>query len=390
MCNIYINNKTKGGIIVKNNDKFYKIFNAVLLSSMIFLNCGAASAKKDTKTYQKTSSYSERFSDFKDDLTSEFVTKLSSFINRFGKLFKIPLNSYYKIKDASDFDTTQTSCWMKNLKDEAVISDIVIPGSHDSSTYSMSPNNGNNLIAKAAQTQDMTVYGQLKLGARSLDIRGSDVFGKIVTNHGVVNGCELSEVLNDILKFSEENPTEVVILLFRNCNKKNLEKIAKLPEIKTIGEKCLTQNMCKSLNKSLGEVSMGDIRKLGAKFILIGSNEEDIFHSNINLNNKYNESTRMADTETMVAQELKQLDEFPSNVLRNISPVHTPSTEDFFKNKASPMKSEYKSSGIRNELLRESEIFQKKSNIVSLDALAINEKFIKELIDMNRDRNLLY
>ena len=96
----------------------------------------------------------------------------------------------------------------------------------------------------------------------------------------------------------------------------------------------------------------------------------------------------MADTNTMVEQELKQLDEFPTNVLRNISPVHTPSTEDFFKNKASPMKSEYKSSGIRNELLRKSEIFQKKANIVSLDALAINEKFIKEMISMNRNRGL--
>ena len=148
--------------------------------------------------------------------------------------------------------------------------------------------------------------------------------------------------------------------------------------------------MCSSLNKSLGEMSMGDIRNLGAKFILIGNNEEDIFHSNSNLNNKYNEPTRMADTNTMVEQELKQLDEFPSDVLRNISPVHTPSTEDFFKNKASPMKSEYKSSGIRNELLRNSDIFQKKANIVSLDALAINENFIKEMINMNRERNLFY
>ncbi len=390
MCKININNKTKGDVIVNYDNNFFKIFNSALVASSIFLNCSAAVDKKITAVSQKTPSSSERISDFKDDLTSEFVTKLSKFINKFGNLVKVPLNSYYKVKNASDFDTTQTSCWMKNLKDESVISNIVIPGSHDSSTYSMSPDNSSNLIAKAAQTQDMTIYGQLKLGARSLDIRGNDVFGKIVTHHGVVNGCELSEVLNDILKFSEENPTEVVILLFKNCNKKNLEKIAKLPEIKKIGQKSLTQSMCKSLNKSLGEVSMGDIRKLGAKFILIGNNEEDIFHSNSNLNNKYNEPTRMADTNTMVEQELKQLDEFPTNVLRNISPVHTPSTEDFFKNKASPMKSEYKSSGIRNELLRKSDIFQKKSNIVSLDALAINEKFIKEMINMNRARNLLY
>lgn len=370
-----------------NNNKFFKIFNLVVFLFSIFLFCGLAVDKKEASKSQKLST-SETISEFKDDFTSEFVTKLSSLFNKMGKFFKVSLNSYYKVKDVKDFDTSKTSCWMKNLKDEAVISELVIPGSHDSSTYSMEPTSSNNLIAKAAQTQDMNVYGQLKLGARSLDLRGDEVFGKIVANHGVVTGCEVSEVLRDILKFSEENPTEVTILIFRNCSKENLRKIATLPEIKKIGEKCLTQSMCKSLNKSLGEVSMGDIRKLDAKFILIGNNEEDIFHSNSNLNNKYNEPTRMADTNTMVEQELKQLDEFPTNVLRNISPVHTPSTEDFFKNKASPMKSEYKSSGIRNELLRKSEIFQKKANIVSLDALAINEKFIKEMISMNRNRGL--
>ena len=218
------------------DNKFFKVFNSVFVASSIFLNCSAAVDKQSTAASQKIPSSSERIADFKDDLTSEFVTKLSKLINKLGKTFKTSLNSYYKIKDVSDFDTTETSCWMKNLKDEALITELVIPGSHDSSTYSMSPDTGNNLIAKAAQTQDLNIYGQLKLGARSLDIRGTDVFGKVVTHHGVVNGCEVSEVLRDIIKFSEENPSEVVILLFRNCSKKNLEKIANLSEIKEIGQ----------------------------------------------------------------------------------------------------------------------------------------------------------
>ena len=372
---------------MNNNKSFVKILNLMILTLSIFLCCGSAINQKDANAAQKLTT-SEKLAGFKDDLTSEFVTKLSSIFNKIGKVFKLSLNSYYKIKDIKDYDTTQTSCWMKDLKDEASISQLVIPGSHDSSTYSMAPTTSNNLIAKAAQTQDMNVYGQLKLGARSLDLRGDEVFGKIVTNHGVVTGCEMREVLSDILKFSEENPTEVVILIFRNCSKKNLEKIANLPEIKEIGEKCLTRSMCESLNKPLGKITMGDIRNLGVKFILTGNNDGDIFHPNKDLNTKYNEPTRMADTQTMVDYELKQLDEFPEDVLRNISPVHTPSTEDFFKNKASPMKSEYKNSGIRNELLRNSEIFQKKVNIVSLDALAINEKFIKEMISMNKTRGL--
>ncbi|MGN1043656.1 MAG: hypothetical protein ACI4PR_02490 [Acutalibacteraceae bacterium] len=372
---------------MNNNKSFVKILNLMILTLSIFLCCGSAINQKDANAAQKLTT-SEKLAGFKDDLTSEFVTKLSSIFNKIGKVFKLSLNSYYKIKDIKDYDTTQTSCWMKDLKDEASISQLVIPGSHDSSTYSMAPTTSNNLIAKAAQTQDMNVYGQLMLGARSLDLRGDEVFGKIVTNHGVVTGCEMREVLSDILKFSEENPTEVVILIFRNCSKKNLEKIANLPEIKEIGEKCLTRSMCESLNKPLGKITMGDIRNLGVKFILTGNNDGDIFHPNKDLNTKYNEPTRMADTQTMVDYELKQLDEFPEDVLRNISPVHTPSTEDFFKNKASPMKSEYKNSGIRNELLRNSEIFQKKVNIVSLDALAINEKFIKEMISMNAARGL--
>jgi len=48
------------------------------------------------------------------------------------------------------------------------LTDIVIPGSHDSVTHSFDPND---LIEAIARTQSVDLYGQLDSGARQLDIR---------------------------------------------------------------------------------------------------------------------------------------------------------------------------------------------------------------------------
>ena len=83
---------------MNNNKSFVKILNLMILTLSIFLCCGSAINQKDANAAQKLTT-SEKLAGFKDDLTSEFVTKLSSIFNKIGKVFKLSLNSYYKIKD---------------------------------------------------------------------------------------------------------------------------------------------------------------------------------------------------------------------------------------------------------------------------------------------------
>ena len=104
------------------------------------------------------------------------------------------------------------------MKDDAKFCEILFPGTHDSGTYSMAPDHKLNTIARAAQTQDMDFYNQLKIGVRAFDVRVRDLGDKIVVNHGVVNGCNVEEVLDSVLKFYFENPSEVVFLVFKNSD----------------------------------------------------------------------------------------------------------------------------------------------------------------------------
>jgi hypothetical protein len=96
--------------------------------------------------------------------------------------------------------------WMRDLESKLwarKLSDIVIPGSHDTGTYGL-PNDPISLIGKA-QTEDIT--SQLNDGARSFDIRvrWSDGLGTVdqpcYTNdfyarHGILTACSLT--LSDI------------------------------------------------------------------------------------------------------------------------------------------------------------------------------------------------
>lgn len=272
-----------------------------------------------------------------------------------------------------------TSCLNDNLK----ICEILIPGAHDCGSYSMSPKINTDIVGKAAQTQDVNVYDQLKLGIRSLDLRSRMFNKKSVINHGPVMGCETLEVLDDILKFSTEHPSEIIGISMIQCTKESMNYLIKTDTMKRITEKSLTKSQCKELNKPLGQITLGDLRKNKVNFIILSDYEKDCFHSSSELQNIFNPITRNSYTPIMVNEEINNLKIFSSDKLRNISPLKTANTKDFFLNQASPMDSEYQYSNIRNALLSESDIFKEKANIVSLDAVYHNREFINFLIDLN-------
>ena len=320
--------------------------------------------------------------------TSKLVTGISEISDKIGSAIKIPDDPYAIIKDTSSIDTSFTNKWTSSLKDDAKFCEILFPGTHDSGTYSMAPDHKLNTIARAAQTQDMDFYNQLKIGVRAFDVRVRDLGDKIVVNHGVVNGCNVEEVLDSVLKFYFENPSEVVFLVFKNSDVSAVESLVKLPKMKEIMNKSLTKDVCTKIGKPLSQITVGDMRKEGKNFVLVSNIDNNSFHKTSNFNYKYNEKTRNSSTDVMVDQELKYLYEYPTDTMRNISPVHTDLEKEFFQGKASPMESEYKYGDERNEILLGSNVFHKKANIVSIDAAGKNEQFIKKLIEINRERNL--
>lgn len=313
--------------------------------------------------------------------SSNLVTGLSNFVNFFGHVF----GKSKKIKTAADIDTSLTSCWMKDLKDDVKLKDILIPGSHDAGTYSMAPTTGLNLIGKAAQAQEMDIYNQAKVGSRYFDVRVRAVNNDVVINHGVVNGCKVSVVLNSFLKFIDENPSEIIILDMRGCHGLAAKRIMNLPEMKKIFEKSLTHSMCRDYSS----VSMKQLWDLNVNFIVILGYDDEHFYTPDGMHCPWNRETRQSSSvDVLVNQEIEHLVNVPSDKMVNIAPIHMPTAKEFFLNKASPIDWEKENSSKRNAMLLSSDEFRKRANIVSLDALYQNEKFIKELVNINKERLL--
>lgn len=96
--------------------------------------------------------------------------------------------------------------WMRYIDDDALLTNIVIPGSHDAGTKGM---------MWMAETQDKSVADQLDAGTRYLDLRVKLKKGELVINHTVINGQKLSIVLKQINTFLFHHPTETVLIDFQ-------------------------------------------------------------------------------------------------------------------------------------------------------------------------------
>ena len=106
----------------------------------------------------------------------------------------------------SDEPVAELSSWMSMIEDDALLTELVIPGSHDSGTKGM------NLVA---ETQDKTYLEQLERGFRYFDTRVMYTGGEFYMYHSVKGEMKYSQVLEDVKAFLDENPTETVILDFQ-------------------------------------------------------------------------------------------------------------------------------------------------------------------------------
>lgn len=111
----------------------------------------------------------------------------------------------------SDYRAANRAAWISQLGDldKLRLSQIVWPGTHDSATDSI----GVPLISRPfAQCQSLSIYAQLSLGARAIDIR---VQQDRRVCHGVLTAYPVDHALDQITKFLSENPSEIIILEIR-------------------------------------------------------------------------------------------------------------------------------------------------------------------------------
>ena len=119
----------------------------------------------------------------------------------------IPLNTYSK-KDVMP--------WMSYIHDDTKISDISIPGTHDSgATHS--------IFDVSGKCQDLSIKQQLRVGVRFFDLRLQLVNDEFKIVHSFVDQrLSFKKVMKDLSNFINENNSEFIIIsLKKEASDKN-------------------------------------------------------------------------------------------------------------------------------------------------------------------------
>lgn len=159
-----------------------------------------------TSRYKVSSTYSREIAT-ELPKTSQIATLQS------GKNYRLRFDIYKNIAHIVGNLTTTgtwTKDWMKTLDDNTPILDLLLPGTHDSGALSG---------GWMAQTQDQPIAEQLNRGIRALDIRVKSSDPNMVIYHGIISmGTTLRQVLTDVTGFLAANPSEFVVMLFKDEN----------------------------------------------------------------------------------------------------------------------------------------------------------------------------
>ncbi len=139
------------------------------------------------------------------------------------------------------------SRWMKELEDERMINSLYIPGTHDSgATHSIADLSG--------KCQSLPISEQLRLGVRFFDIRLQLKDNRLVVVHSFVDqNTDFDDVLRCMADFLKENPSEFLIVSFKEDNDPNNSNVDFTQTLEGMlrGESVVSQET--SMPKTVGE-----------------------------------------------------------------------------------------------------------------------------------------
>ncbi len=167
--------------------------------------------------------------------------------------------------------------WMSYINDDAKITRIAIPGSHNSATIGMN---------KFACCQKGTLYEQYEHGLRMFDIRlKADKKGRLFVAHGIMKGIPAEEAFKDLKRIFDETDEFFIIGLRTYMNQKigpiSLSYNGNTAETSRLIRKYLSPEKYALTDVSdIGNLTLGELRKAGKKYIIINENAEYDFSVN--------------------------------------------------------------------------------------------------------------
>jgi hypothetical protein len=125
-------------------------------------------------------------------------------------------NNNFNKENLKNNNNIELNKWMSKLNDNIKISELSIPGSHDSGTYKF--DSKIKILKGFIKTQNIDILEQLNKGIRFLDIRTRinkksefDIYHSTI----FVN-INFDDVLNQIFHFLKNNNTEFIFFMLQN------------------------------------------------------------------------------------------------------------------------------------------------------------------------------
>lgn len=150
--------------------------------------------------------------------------------------------------------------WMGKISSDKPLFSINIPGTHDCAARFVQ-------YAHIAKCQDLSIYDQLAIGVRALDIRVMAEGNRLLMIHSIAKvfctarqpklHMDLEYILTQIYAFLDENPSEAVIFQFKNDSGKDFEKSFDNlfnTYIKPNQKRWYLKNKCPTLGEARGKI----------------------------------------------------------------------------------------------------------------------------------------
>ncbi len=212
--------------------------------------------------------------------------------------------------------------WMSFIKDDIKLVNLVIPGAHNAGSYGMKG---------IAECQRDNLLTQFNFGMRQFCLRlNTDKKGNIVLAHGVTKGDLFENALNHLKQALESSPTEFLLLDIREYYPQKFGPVtltykADANKVNELLEKYLKPSQYAYCDfEHIRDVTVGDIRKSGKRYILINDGEEYGYSKNCDVILPWEKQVNGAHAKEFAKETLRFFDDYKTDGLYWFQTQQTP------------------------------------------------------------------
>lgn len=142
----------------------------------------------------------------------------------------------------------QSTKWMESISDDKLLSEISIPGSHDSGSLIEGG------IYEFGRDQNLNIANQLKIGVRFFDLRLGFSNHELNIYHGFLDEkLSFISILTDFTDFLDTNPSETILMCIKHEHGEDIHDKLKT-DLNTLGSSLYTENRIPTLGEVRGKI----------------------------------------------------------------------------------------------------------------------------------------